>query len=164
MGRTLPVDSLLGMPISTQESHERIVGDLGAAAEQLALAVACLGEAYEQLSVMAADRMEADIYAPVQRALGRTKRTRSQFAERVGREASPIADPQTGRSSQGAKVFIERAAGATTQAGGLIADLQDTGMAIESGDAELRAGLSEIRDLLAPVPAQAREFLRTLGR
>ena len=37
-------------------------------------------------------------------------------------------------------------------------------MAIESGDAELRAGLAEIRDLLGPVPGNARQFLRTLGR
>jgi len=35
---------------------------------------------------------------------------------------------------------------------------------IESGDAELRAGLSDVRELLDPVPAVARQFLRTLGR
>lgn len=152
------------MPITTRESRERILGDLGRAAEHLALAVSCLGEAYEQLSVMAADRMEDRLYSPLQRAYGRAKRTRSQFAERIGMEAGELAEPQPGRSSQGAKAFIERAAGAASQADGLIADLQDTGMAIESGDAELRAGLTEIRDLLGPVPADAREFLRSLGR
>ena len=153
------------MPITTREARERILGDLGSAAEQLALAVACLGEAYEQLSVMAADRMESEIYSPLQRAFGRAKRTRAQFAERVGAEPpGDLAEPIPGRTSQGAKAFIERAVGAATQADGLIADLQDTGMAIESGDAELRAGLAEIRDLLGPVPGNARQFLRTLGR
>lgn len=152
------------MPISTREARERIVSDLGGAAEQLALGVACLGEAYEQLSVMAADRMEAELYGPMQRAYGRTKRTRTQFAERVGIEVEDPSEPQPGRTSQGAKAFVERAAGAATQADGQIADLQDTGYAIDAGDAELRAGLVEIRDLLGPVPGAARTFLRTLGR
>ena len=35
---------------------------------------------------------------------------------------------------------------------------------VESGDADLRSGLSEMRELLAPVPGNAREFVRTLGR
>jgi hypothetical protein len=35
---------------------------------------------------------------------------------------------------------------------------------IESGDAELRTGLSDVRELLDRVPASARQFLRTLGR
>ena len=35
---------------------------------------------------------------------------------------------------------------------------------VESGDAELRSGLSEVRTLLAVLPGNAREFLRTLGR
>ena len=152
------------MPISTREARERIVGDLGSAAEQLALGVACLGEAYEQLSVMAADRMETELYGPMQRAYGRTKRTRSQFADRVAIGVEQPPEPEPGRASQGARAFVERAAGAATQADGLIADLQDTGYAIDVGDAELRAGLAEIRDLLGPVPAAARAFLRTLGR
>ena len=152
------------MAISTREAREEILAQLGAAIERIAFAGACLSEAYEQLSVMAADRMEADLYSPLQRAYGRAKRTRSQFAERTSTEAPALVEQAAGRSSQGAKAFIERAAGAATQADGLIADLQDTGMAIESGDAELRAGLAEIRDLLGPVPAAARNFLRTLGR
>ena len=152
------------MPVSTREARERIIGDLGGAAEQLALGVACLGEAYEQLSVMAADRMEAELYGPMQRAYGRTKRARSQFAARVGLELEEVAEPQPGRASQGAKSFVERAAGAASQADGLLADLQDTGYAIDAGDAELRAALAEIRELLGPVPGAARGFLRTLGR
>ena len=37
-------------------------------------------------------------------------------------------------------------------------------MPVEGGDAELRAGLAEIRELLAPVRMSAATFLRTLGR
>jgi hypothetical protein len=35
---------------------------------------------------------------------------------------------------------------------------------IESGDAELRAGLAEVRALLEELPGTARQFLRILGR
>jgi hypothetical protein len=35
---------------------------------------------------------------------------------------------------------------------------------IEAGDAELRTGLAEVRDLLDDLPTRARAFLRTLGR
>ncbi len=35
---------------------------------------------------------------------------------------------------------------------------------IESGDAELRAGLTEVRDLVAGLPERARALLRALGR
>jgi hypothetical protein len=35
---------------------------------------------------------------------------------------------------------------------------------IESGDAELRAGLAEVRELLDELPGAARRFLRILGR
>ena len=35
---------------------------------------------------------------------------------------------------------------------------------VEVGDAELRAGLSEVRRLIADVPAHARAFVRVLGR
>ena len=35
---------------------------------------------------------------------------------------------------------------------------------VEVGDAELRAGLSEVRALLARVPLAVRELQRTLGR
>ena len=37
-------------------------------------------------------------------------------------------------------------------------------MPVEGGDAELRAGLCEIRELLAPIRVSAGTFLRTLGR
>ena len=35
---------------------------------------------------------------------------------------------------------------------------------VEVGDAELRAGLAEVRELLGDLRARARELTRTLGR
>lgn len=152
------------MAISTREAREEILAELGAAVEQIALAGACLSEAYEQLSVMAADRMEAELYRPVQRALGRAKRARSGFAERAGLEEAPIATPSAGRASQGVKAFIEGAVEAAAAADRGIAEIQDSPIALESGDAELRQGLSETREHLTPLAGAAREFMRTLGR
>jgi hypothetical protein len=42
--------------------------------------------------------------------------------------------------------------------------VQDSMAPVEVGDAELHAGLAEVRERLDDVPARAREFLRTLGR
>jgi hypothetical protein len=45
-----------------------------------------------------------------------------------------------------------------------LAALQDSMLPVEVGDPEVRAGISEVRSLIAPVPGRARELLRTLGR
>jgi hypothetical protein len=72
--------------------------------------------------------------------------------------------PSPGLSSQGVGAFVERAVTASTDANRTIAELQDSMLPIESGDAELRTGLSDVRELLDRLPAGARQFLRTLGR
>lgn len=152
------------MAITAREAREKILDDLGAAADQLALAVACLGEAYGLLSVGPADRLEAELYRPVQKAYGRCKRTHAGFAERSGLPVREFQSPAPGRPSQGVKSFLERALVATAEADRGIADLQDSMLPIESGDADLRAGLTEVRELIGGAPAATREFLRTLGR
>ena len=48
--------------------------------------------------------------------------------------------------------FVETAADAVTEADDLLADLQDSMLPVEVGDAELRAGLAEVRELLGPLP------------
>ena len=152
------------MAITQAEARQQILDELGGANERIAFAVACLGTAYELLSIGPADRLEAELYGPVQRAYGRGKRTRMQFAERTGFEVSEYESPSPGLKSQGAKAFVERAVAAAADADRRLADLQDTMLPVESGDAELRSGLSEVRTLLAVLPGNAREFLRTLGR
>jgi hypothetical protein len=152
------------MAITTLEARTQILDDLAAALDQLGLAVACLSEAFEQLAVDAADRLEADLYRPVQRAYGRGKRTHAQFAKRFGLPGDTFEPPSPGASSQGVKALVERAATAVEDADRRIAELQDSMLPIESGDAELRRGLSEVRELLEKVPGAARQFLRTLGR
>lgn len=152
------------MAITTLEARQRILDELAVAVDHVAVAVACLGDAYELLSVTSAERLEDELYRPVQRAYGRAKRTHSQFAERIGLEGRAFESPAPGRPSQGVKAFVERAVVAAAEADRAVSELQDSMLPIESGDAELRSGLTEVRDLLRELPGAAREFLRTLGR
>lgn len=146
------------------EAREQILADLAIAIEQIAIAAACLGAAYELLDELTADRLEAELFRPVQKAFGRAKRTHSQFGVRMGLPGYEFDAPSAGLPSQGVKSFVERAVGAAGAGGGTVADLQDSMLPIEAGDPELRVGLAEVRELLDQVPGRAREFLRTLGR
>lgn len=152
------------MGITTAEAREEILDDLAAAIDQIAMAGACLAEAYEALSVQTADRMEAELFRPTQKALGRSKRAYAQFAERTSFPSKTFDEPNPGPPSQGAKGFIEKAAIAASEGDRLVAQLQDSMLPTEFGDADLRAGLTEVRAHLAPLTSAAREFLRTLGR
>jgi len=149
---------------TTAEARGQVLLALGEAADQLALALACLAEAFEQLDDNSAEELEAGLFGPVQAAYGRAMRTYSEFVDRHGL-ADRVFEPRSaGVRSQGAKVFIERAIEATGQADHGIAVLQDSMLPVEAGDAALRAGLSEVRELIGGLPMQGRKVLRTLGR
>jgi hypothetical protein len=126
--------------------------------------MAALGEAYEQLDEATGDRLEKALFRPVQLAYGRAKRTHAAFAERFGLPGRTFTQPDAGHPSQGVKGFIETAVASAARADGRLAGLQDSMRPVEVGDAELRAGLSEVRRLVGDVPARARELTRTLGR
>jgi hypothetical protein len=147
-----------------RDDREQIVGALAVATERISLATAALGLAYEQLDETTAGRLEADLFRPVQRALATAKRTNAGFAQRFGMEPPAAGTPSAGAASQGAKQLVENAVAALADASRDLAELQDSMLPIEVGDAELRFGLAETRELVDAVPASAREFLRTLGR
>ncbi|HEY8000817.1 MAG TPA: hypothetical protein VID76_02700 [Solirubrobacterales bacterium] len=146
------------------EAREQLLADLATAIDQIALATACLGQAYDQLDDATADRLEAELFRPVQKAFGRAKRAHAQFAAQFGLPARAFEPPSAGLPSQGVKRFVERAVAASAEAGQTIAGLQDSMLPIEVGDPELRAGLAEVRELVEEMPGRARAFLRTLGR
>ena len=152
------------MAITTAEAHAQILDELAAAIDQLAIAAACLGEAYEDLDDATADRMEERLFRPVQKAFGRAKRTHSQFAGRVGMSPAAWQPPAIPSGTRGAKALIGRAVDCADAADRLLAELQDSMLPIESGDAELRAGLSEVRDLVGSLPDRARTLVRGIGR
>lgn len=153
------------MSYTTAEGRQRILGEFGDAADQIALALAYLAEAYEALDETTADRLEEELFGPVQSAYGRAKRAHAAFATRAGLPPREFgAPPSAGLASQGAHVLIDRAVEAAGTADHMIGELQDSMLPIEVGDAELREGLSGVRQLLDPVQVRARGFLRTLGR
>jgi hypothetical protein len=59
---------------------------------------------------------------------------------------------------------VETAIEALEEADHLLAEIQDSMMPVEVGDAELRAGLAQARDAVGALPGRARELLRVLGR
>ncbi len=152
------------MAYTTAEGREKVLDDLAVAIEQIAQALAGLGEAYEQLDERTGDALESQLFRPVQGAYGRAQRTHSEFAARSQLATRHFAAHSPGLQSQSVRELIERAGQSAEDADQAIAELQDSMLPVEVGDQELRAGLSQVRELLAPVPGRARDLLRTLGR
>lgn len=152
------------MGYDTAEARQQVLDELATATDQIAHALAALSEAYELLDDQAADVLEEGMFRPVQHAYGRAQRSHSGFAERYELPSRHFDTPSGGLPSLGAKGFVAAAADACAAADATLATLQDSMLPVEVGDAELRAGISEVRELLAGVRARSREVLRTFGR
>ncbi|MFZ0044036.1 MAG: hypothetical protein WAK93_22195 [Solirubrobacteraceae bacterium] len=152
------------MAYTTAEGREKVLDDLAVAIEHIAQALASLGEAYEQLDEHTGDVLEARLFRPVQAAYGRAQRTYSEFASRSRLPGRTFDAHSPGMQSQSVRELIERAAQEGEDADQAIAELQDSMLPVEVGDQELRAGLSQVRELLTPVPGSARDLVRTVGR
>jgi hypothetical protein len=146
------------------EARQELLDTLGEAIDDIAVALAALASAYEQLTTGPADRLEEQLFGPVQSAYGRAKRTHSGFAQRHGLPQGTFAPAPPGLPSTGVRGFIDNAVAAVEEADSVLSELQDSMMPVEVGDPELRAGLAEVRELLGEVGIRAREFTRTLGR
>ena len=152
------------MAYTTAEGRQEVLEALAESTERIGFALAALGAAHEQLDERNADRLEAELFGPVQRAYGRAQRVYTGFAARHGLTAEPFEAPDPGIPSTGAKRFIDSAVDSVAGADGALAELQDSMLPTEVGDAELRAGITEVRELLGGVRQRARELERTLGR
>ena len=152
------------MSYNAGEARQDLLDILGEAIDEIAAALAALGAAYEQLGTAPADRLEEELFSPVQKAYGRAKRTHSGFAERHGLPTRTFEPAEAGLPSTGIRGFIDGAVGSVSNADIVLSELQDSMMPVEVGDPELRAGLAEVRELLGDVSNNAREFVRTLGR
>jgi hypothetical protein len=149
---------------TAEEARRQLLDDLADGTDQLALALACIGEAYDEVDERTADVLEEQIFKPLQAAYGRARRTHSEFAGRYGLPLRTFEPRSPGTHSNDPRVYLERAAEAVEQADHRIAELQDSMMPVEVGDTELRAGLSDTRSLIAELPARGRRVLRALGR
>jgi hypothetical protein len=146
------------------EARQQLLDALASATEELARALAALTAAYEQLDEQQAERLEEQLFRPVQRAFGRAQRTHAGFADRHGFERRQFTTPIPEAPSTGVKGFIDHAGDAVAAADAEVVQLQDSLMPVEFGDPELRAGLSEVRQLIDGVPERAGQFVSTYGR
>ena len=146
------------------EARQELLDTLGEAIDEIAAALAALGGAYEQLGTVPAERLEDELFRPVQAAYGRAKRTHAGFAQRYGLPARTFSPARQGLPSTGIRGFVDNAVASVDDADSVLSELQDSMMPVEVGDPELRAGLAEVRELLGDTRARAREFVRTLGR
>ncbi len=152
------------MSYTSAEARQELVDAIAEATDHIADALAALEVAYELLDEAHADDLEEQLFRPVQRAYGRAKRTHGGFVERHGLRGREFAAPVLRAPSTGVKDLIEGAVEAVARAEAELVALQDSLKPIEVGDAELRAGLSEVRELLGGMSQRARSFVRTFGR
>ena len=152
------------MAYATSEARQQLLDTIAEAADALGFALACLAEAYDKLDEHNGDRLEAELFTPVQVAYGRAKSTHSEFASRHGLPGRVFEQQSAGVSRRGAPGFIDQAVEASAEADRALAELQDSMLPVEAGDAELRAGLTAVRERVRGLTGTARELLRTLGR
>ena len=152
------------MAYVTSEARQELLDTVAEAIDELAGALAALGEAYELLDENAADKLEEMLFRPVQVAYGRLQRTHTAFADRHGMPTRTFAPGVPGPPSLGFKGFLDAATESVAQAEAILVELQDSLSPVQVGDPELRAGLAEVRELMGTIAARTDEVLRTFGR
>jgi hypothetical protein len=149
------------MSYTTEEGKQQILDTVVEATAEIGDALQSLGEAHELLDEHLAERLEAELFRPLQRAYGIAQRTSAELADG---HTSASEFGERGAPSHGVKGFVDEAVASATRADTLLAELQDSMLPVEVGDAKLRANLSSMRELLGHVPSAARELVRVLGR
>ena len=148
----------------TAEARQELLDAVAVAINELAAALAAVGAAYEQLDEDSGDKLEDELFRPLQVAYGRAKKTHAGFAERYGLAQRAFESASAGRPSQGVKDYLANAVVAIEEADAALVELQDSMMPVEVGDPEVRAGLADVRVLLDPLPERARLAERLFGR
>lgn len=152
------------MAYVTAEARQELIDSIAEAATELGTALASVAAAYEALDEHTGDALEEQLFRPLTAALGRTKRTVTGFAARHALTAPAMPPGNAGRPSRGVKGHMEDATEAIQQAEAILTELQDSLSPVEVGDPELRAGLAEVRERLAGLPATADRFVSRFGR
>ena len=162
-GAGLQVGTNLGhMAYTSAEARQELVDAFGEAIEQIGFALADLGAAYEQLDERNADRLEEELFGPVQRAYGRAKSAHARFADRHGLPTRAFEAPSAGIPSTGARGFIDGAVDAVARADGALSALRIHRCRRKS-ETWSCAPRSRGREALGDVRQRARDLERTLG-
>ena len=146
------------------EVRQGVLDTIGESIDQLGAALSALGVAYELLDERSQDRLEDELFGPVQKGYGRAKKTYTDFAARYGLPAATFAQPSSTSGSRDVRRFLDAAIEAADEAEEVLIHLQDSGQTVDYGDAELRAGLAGVREIIGGVREGGRSFMRTLGR
>ena len=152
------------MTYTELEGREGLLDGMERATELIGAALEALTAAYDLVDDQTADRLEERLFGPVQQAYGRSKRTLAAFASRHGLPPRTLNPPEEPSPSAAARELIQSAGRFAVEADQALAGVQDERSFVEVGDAELRADLAGVRSAIAPVPQQAAQMLRTLGR
>jgi hypothetical protein len=152
------------MAYATAEARQNLLDAIAEATDRIGVALTAIGAAYEQLDEQSADRLEHELFRPVQLGYGRARRAHAGFAERHALPGRSFAQPPAGHASQGVKGYLDAAVVAIGEADVALSTLQDSMLPVEVGDPELRAGLSDVRELLGDLPARSRRFVSLFGR
>jgi hypothetical protein len=152
------------MAYTSESARKQLLDELGEGVDQLALALASLGEAYEEVDERTADVLEEQLFRPVQGAYGRARRTHSEFAQRHQLPGRTFAPGPLGAHSADPRVHLQRAIEAIERADHVVAEMQDSMLPVEVGDRELRDGLTATRELIAAAPGHGRQLMRLIGR
>ena len=148
---------------TSSEARQELLGEVALAIEELARSIACVGEAYDGLDERMADRLEEELFRPLQGAYAAATRTHAGFATRSGLPVRRFA-PAPAPGPRGVRALMEEAVDAAAHAEQILADVQDSMAPVEVGDPELRAGLADVRRRLGELPARAEQLIRVLGR
>lgn len=152
------------MAITNADARQQLLDAVAEATNDIGGALGSLGEAYERLDEQTADRLEQELFRPVQLAYGRAQRTHSEFAARHGLPSRRFEPAPPGAPSHGVKELLDAAVEAVDRADTALSVLQDSMLPVEFGDEELRTGLRGVRELLGDLRRRAREIVRTFGR
>jgi hypothetical protein len=152
------------MTYGSAEARQQLLDSVAQAADEIGVALAYLGEAYERVDEHTAETLERQLFMPVQAAYGRAQRTYSEFAARHDLPGRVFDRASAGSPSQTVRALLDGSVDAVARADGTLSSLQDSMLPIEVGDEELRRGLEEVRRSLGDIRGRVRELERTLGR
>ena len=65
------------MAYNTAEARQELLDDVAEATDDIGVALAAVGAAFEQLDDYNADKLEQELFRPIQMAYGRAQRTHS---------------------------------------------------------------------------------------
>src|SRR5258705_1454814 len=108
------------------EARQDLLDAIAEATDHIGVALSAIGAAYEQLDEQSADRLEEQLFRPVQLAYGRARRTHAGFAERHGLPGRTFEQGGPGHASQGVKGYLDAAVEAVREADPSLSTLHES--------------------------------------